>query len=221
MAISVGEAVAGLSITDFVDAPAQTGQFERLPPQDIEAERSALGAMLLSKDAIADVVAVLRPDDFYRPQHEMVFRAITDIYSRGEPVDVVTVAAELKNRGEIGRIGGRPYLASLMAQVPTAANAGYYGQIVRDRAVLRRLVDAGTRITQLGYTADGQPVDDLVNSAQAEVYAVTERGASEDYLHIGEIVDPVLDDIEELSRAERHVTGIPTGISALDTLLGG
>jgi replicative DNA helicase len=177
--------------------------------------------MLLSKDAIADVVAALRAEDFYRPQHEIIFSAITDIYSRGEPVDGVTVAAELTKRGEMGRVGGAQYLATLMAAVPTAANAGYYGQIVRDRAVLRRLVDAGTRITQLGYTADGQEVDELVNAAQAEVYAVTERGVSEDYQHIGSIVDPVLKQIEDLAAADRHVSGIPTGITELDKVLGG
>ncbi|MDR1188546.1 MAG: replicative DNA helicase [Bifidobacteriaceae bacterium] len=208
-------------MTEFeADVVAPT-QFDRLPPQDIQAEQSALGAMLLSKDAIADVISVLKHDDFYRPQHEMIFEVITDIYARGEPVDAVTVAAELTRRGEMGRIGGAQYLANLMALVPTAANAGYYGQIVRDRAVLRRLVDAGTRITQLGYSNDGQSIDDLVNSAQSEVYAVTERGTAEDYAHIGSIVDPVLDEIEQMSATPNHVTGIPTGIHDLDSLTGG
>ncbi|MDR2453741.1 MAG: replicative DNA helicase [Bifidobacteriaceae bacterium] len=208
-------------MTEFDTSAVEAPQFDRVPPQDILAEQSALGAMLLSKDAIADVVALLKGEDFYRPQHEMVFAAITDIYSRGEPVDAVTVTAELTRRGELGRIGGAQYLASLMAAVPTAANAGYYGQIVRDRAVLRRLVDAGTRITQLGYTNDGQSVDDLVNSAQSEVYAVTERGAAEDYHRIGDIIDPVVEDIERMSATPGHVTGIPTGFHDLDSLTGG
>ncbi|MDR1119125.1 MAG: replicative DNA helicase [Bifidobacteriaceae bacterium] len=215
------EAPGPLTVIEFEAPPPDAAQFDRLPPQDLEAERSALGAMLLSKDAIADVVSVLAAEDFYRPQHETVFGAITDIYSRGEPVDGVTVASELTRRGEMGRIGGRQYLADLMAGVPTAANAGYYAQIVRDRAVLRRLVEAGTRITQLGYTSDGQPVDDLVNSAQAEVYAVTERGAGEDYQHIADIINPVVDEINELAAAKRHVTGIPTGLTELDNILGG
>ncbi|MDR2252950.1 MAG: replicative DNA helicase [Bifidobacteriaceae bacterium] len=215
------EAPGPLSVVDFEATVTDAAAFDRLPPQDIAAEQSALGAMLLSKDAIADVVSVLHADDFYRPQHEMIFSAITDIYSRGEPVDGVTVAAELTRRGEMGRIGGAQYLATLMAVVPTAANAGYYGQIVRDRAVLRRLVEAGTRITQLGYTADGQAVDELVNSAQAEVYAVTERGAAEDYHHIADVLPPVVDELNELSAANRHVTGIPTGLNGLDNLLGG
>ncbi|MDR2379839.1 MAG: replicative DNA helicase [Bifidobacteriaceae bacterium] len=210
-----------MSIVEFEAPPANDVAFDRLPPQDLSAEQSALGAMLMSKDAIADVVAVLHAEDFYLPKHEMIFSAITDIYSRGEPVDGVTVAAELTRRGEMGRIGGPQYLATIQAFVPTAANAGYYGQIVRDRAVLRRLVDAGTRITQLGYTTDGQGVDELVNSAQAEVYAVTDRGAGEDYRQVGDLLDPVLADIDRLAKSSLHVTGVPTGLTQLDHILGG
>ncbi|MDR1393631.1 MAG: replicative DNA helicase [Bifidobacteriaceae bacterium] len=211
-----------MSVTEFDAASsADAVQFDRLPPQDIEAEQSALGAMLVSKDAIADVVSVLRAEDFYRPQHETIFGAITDIYSRGEPVDAVTVAAELTRRGEIARIGGAQYLATIMALVPTAANAGYYAQIVRDRAILRRLVDTGTRITQLGYTVDGQSVDDLVNAAQAEVYAVTERNQAGDCQAIGDTIDGVVDDINQLFHSKDHITGVPTGLGGLDKLLGG
>ncbi|MDR0591833.1 MAG: replicative DNA helicase [Bifidobacteriaceae bacterium] len=208
-------------MTEFEATAVAAPQFERLPPQDIQAEQSALGAMLLSKDAIADVVAVLKGEDFYRPQHEMVFAAITDIYSRGEPVDAVTVTAELTRRGEMGLIGGAQYLASIMAGVPTAANAGFYAQIVRDRAVMRRLVDSGTRITQLGYSNDGRPIDDIVNEAQAEVYAVTERGAAEDYQSIRDIIDPVVAEIERMSATPGHITGVPTGFHELDRLTGG
>ncbi|MDR1799833.1 MAG: replicative DNA helicase [Bifidobacteriaceae bacterium] len=209
-----------MSTLDF-ELEASSGDFDRLPPQDIVAEQSVLGAMLMSKDAIADVVAVLHAEDFYRPQHETVFGAITDIYSRGEPVDAVTVAAELTRRGELARVGGAQYLATLMACVPTAANAGYYGQIVRDQAILRRLVEAGTRITQLGYTKDGAGVDELVNSAQSEVYAVTERQASEDYQLVKDVIDPILGEIEALQNTPGGVTGVPTGITKLDQLTGG
>ena len=127
--------------------------FGRTPPQDVAAEQSVLGGMMLSKDAIADVVEALKGTDFYRPAHELVFEAILDLYGRGEPADAVTVAAELTKRGELGRVGGAPYLHTLISSVPTAANAGYYAEIVRERAVLRRLVEAGTRIVQLGYAA--------------------------------------------------------------------
>src|SRR5690606_28322431 len=162
--------------------------FDRTPPQDVAAEQSVLGGMMLSKDAIADVVEQIKGPDFYRPAHELVYEAILDLYGRGEPADAVTVAGELTKRGEIGRIGGAPYLHTLISMVPTAANAGYYARIVRERAVLRRLVEAGTRIVQLGYATDGGDVDELVNTAQAEVYAVTEQRTSEDYLPLAEII---------------------------------
>ena len=131
------------------------GEFERTPPHDIAAEQCVLGGMLLSKDAISDVLEVIRPHDHYRPAHQLVHEVILDLYGRGEPADAVTVAAELTKRGDIGRMGGAPYLHTLIASVPTAANAGYYARIVRERAILRRLVEVGTRIVQLGYSGDG------------------------------------------------------------------
>ena len=146
---------------------------DRMPPQDNAAEQSVLGSMLLSKDAIADVIEAVRGADFYRPAHEVIYDAIIDLYGRGEPADPVTVAAELQRRGELQRVGGAPYLHTLSANVPIAANAGYYAEIVREKAILRRLVDAGTKIVQIGYAGEGQ-VDDVVDQAQAEVYEITD-----------------------------------------------
>ena len=158
--------------------PARPG--DRTPPQDNAAEQCVLGSMLLSKDAIADVAETVRGADFYRPAHEIIHDAIIDLYGRGEPADPVTVAAELSRRGELQRVGGAPYLHTLSANVPIAANAGYYAEIVREKAILRRLVDAGTKIVQIGYAGEGQ-VDDVVDQAQAEVYKITDKRATEDY----------------------------------------
>ena len=195
--------------------------FDRTPPQDIPAEQSVLGGMMLSKDAIADVVEQLKGMDFYRPAHEMVFDAILDLYGRGEPADAVTVAGELTKRGEIGRIGGAPYLHTLISMVPTAANAGYYARIVRERAVLRRLVEAGTRIVQLGYATDGGDVDDIVNNAQAEVYAVTAQRTSEDYLPLADIINGTMEEIEAAGHRGEGMVGVPTGFLELDRLTNG
>ena len=200
---------------------AGPGGPDRTPPQDVDAERSVLGGMMISKDAIADVVEVLRGTDFYRPAHEIVYEAILDLYGRGEPADAITVADELTKRGELGRIGGAPYLHTLIAMVPTAANAGYYARIVRERAILRRLVEAGTRITQLGYGSDGGDVDELVNTAQAEVYAVTERRASEDYVPLSEIIGQTVDEIEAAGHHGDGMKGVPTGFADLDRLTNG
>ena len=196
------------------------GGFERVPPQDLDAEQSVLGGMLLSKDAIADVVEVLKGADFYRPTHETIYNAILDLYARGEPADPITLAAELTKRGEINRVGGASYLHTLVNAVPTAANAEYYAEIVHERAVLRRLVEAGTRITQMGYAADGD-VDEIVNSAQAEIYAVTEQRTSEDYLPLSEIMEGALDEIEAIGSRSGQMTGVPTGFTDLDALTNG
>ncbi|MDF2259002.1 replicative DNA helicase [Streptomyces ferralitis] len=196
------------------------GGFERVPPQDLDAEQSVLGGMLLSKDAIADVVEVLKGADFYRPAHETIYTAILDLYARGEPADPITLAAELTKRGEITRVGGAAYLHTLVNAVPTAANAEYYAEIVHERAVLRRLVEAGTRITQMGYAADGD-VDEIVNRAQAEIYAVTEQRTSEDYLPLSEIMEGALDEIEAIGSRSGQMTGVPTGFTDLDALTNG
>ncbi|MHA7191495.1 replicative DNA helicase [Arthrobacter sp. MDT2-16] len=195
-------------------------EFSRTPPQDLVAEQSVLGGMMLSKDAIADCVEVLRGLDFYRPAHESIYEAIIDLYGRGEPADAVTVADELTKRGEISRIGGPAYLHTLIQSVPTAANAGFYAEIVRERAVLRRLVDAGTKIVQLGYSNDGE-VDDLVNAAQAEVYAVAERRTAEDYVALKDIIEGTVDEIESAGHRGEGMTGVPTGFYELDELTQG
>ena len=194
-------------------------EFERTPPQDLIAEQGVLGGMLLSKDAIADVVEVIRDRDFYRPAHELIYDAIVDLYGRGEPVDPVTVSAELTKRGDIARAGGAPYLHTLISSVPTAANAGYYAKIVRERAILRRLVEAGTKIVQLGYSTEGE-VDDAVDQAQAEVYSVTERRANEDYVQLSTLLTSALDEIDKISKGVIG-EGVKTGFIELDKLTNG
>lgn len=196
--------------------------FDRQPPQDITAEQSVLGGMLLSKDAIANVVEVLRTDDFYRPAHQALFACILDLYGRGEPADPVMVSAELERRGELLRVGGAPYLHTLISIVPTAANAGYYAEIVAGKAVLRRLVEAGTRIVQLGYHgADGADVDEVVDRAQAAVYEVTERRMSEDYIALEELLQPTMDEIDAIASRGGVSAGVPTGFVDLDAVTNG
>jgi replicative DNA helicase len=206
-----------VSVTEI--AP-RSDDFERTPPHDVPAEQCVLGGMLLSKDAISDVIEVIRPADHYRPAHQLIHEAILDLYGRGEPADAITVANELTRRGEIARVGGAPYLHTLIASVPTAANAGYYARIVRERAILRRLVEAGTRIVQFGYAGEAD-ADDLVDRAQAEVYAVTERRTSEDYHSLSEIMPGALDEIEAIGSRGGDLTGVPTGFTDLDHLTNG
>ncbi|HEX2133183.1 MAG TPA: replicative DNA helicase [Actinophytocola sp.] len=213
-----------MAMTD--DRPPATvpgdGGLDRQPPQDMAAEQSVLGGMMLSKDAIADVVEVLRPGDFYRPAHQVVYDTILDLYGRGEPADAVTVAAELERRGEIRRMGGAPYLHTLIATVPTAANAGYYAEIVAEKAILRRLVEAGTRIVQLGYAgAEGADVNEVVDRAQSSIYEVTERRMSEDYVSLEELLQPTMDEIDAIASRGGSSLGVPTGFEDLDAVTNG
>src|ERR1041384_395975 len=202
--------------TSAAGGPEGGNGFDRQPPQDLTAEQSVLGGMMLSKDAIADVVEVLRPGDFYRPAHQTVYDCILDLYGRGEPADAVTVAAELQRRGELIRLGGAPYLHTLIATVPTAANAAYYAEIVAEKAILRRLVEAGTRIVQLGYHGDqGAEVNDVVDRAQAAIYEVTERSTSEDYVALEELLQPTMDEIDALASRGGGWLGVPTGFADL------
>jgi len=206
--------------------PAVSTTFDRQPPQDLAAEQSVLGGMLMSKDAIADVIEALRSGDFYKPAHTLVFDAVLNLYSRGEPADAITVASELDKAGSIGRVGGAVYLHTLMATVPTAANAGFYAQIVAEKAILRRLVEAGTRIVQLGYGGNegdvgGGEVDEIVDRAQAEIYEVTERRTSEDYVILEELLQPTMDEIDAIAMAGGRAAGVPTGFADLDNLTNG
>ncbi|MEU8314301.1 replicative DNA helicase [Micromonospora sp. NPDC048887] len=206
------------------EPPPRDAPFEKTPPQDVAAEQCVLGGMLLSKDAIADVVEILKTNDFYRPVHATIFDAILDIYGRGEPADPITVAAALADSGDLARIGGAPYLHTLIASVPTAANAAYYARIVGERAVLRRLVEAGTRIVQLGYgtgPSGSRDVDDIVDLAQQAVYEITEKRVSEDFAVLADMLQPTLDEIEAVGAQGGVMTGVPTGFTDLDRLLNG
>jgi replicative DNA helicase len=205
-----------------MDASPPSEDFGRQPPQDLAAEQSVLGGMLLSKDAIADVLERLRPGDFYRPVHQNVYDAILDLYGRGEPADAVTVAAELDRRGLLRRIGGAPYLHTLISTVPTAANAGYYAGIVAEKALLRRLVEAGTRVVQYGYAgAEGADVAEVVDRAQAEIYDVADRRLSEDFVPLEDLLQPTMDEIDAIASSGGVARGVPTGFNELDEVTNG
>lgn len=194
---------------------------DRQPPQDLSAEQSVLGGMLLSKDAIADVLAKLRPGDFYRPNHASVYEAILHLYGQGEPADAVTVAAELDRRGLLTRVGGAPYLHTLIATVPTAASAGFYAGIVAEKAVLRRLVEAGTRIVQYGYAgAQGADIAGVVDRAQAEMYGVAEHRESEDFSILDDLLQPTMDELD-LIASGGFSKGVSTGYADLDEVTNG
>jgi replicative DNA helicase len=194
--------------------------YERVPPHNLEAEESVLGSMLLSKDAIAEVLELLHEDDFYRPAHRTVFRSVLELYSHGEAVDAITAAEDLRRNGALADIGGAPFLHTLVAGVPTAANAAYYARIVKEAGVLRRLIDVGTRIVQLGYETP-QDTERAVDVAESLVYQLAQGRVSEDYLSLRDVLTGTLEAIERLHDEHRELTGVPTGFAELDRLTSG
>nr|WP_225732895.1 MULTISPECIES: replicative DNA helicase [unclassified Pseudoclavibacter] len=193
---------------------------DRTPPHDDLSEQSVLGGMLLNKDAVATALEEVKATDFYQPKHEIIFNAIFDLYSKGEPTDVIAVTDELTKTGQISRAGGIEYLHTLTAIVPTAANAGYYARIVQEKSLLRRLVEVGTHVAQLGYNAEGE-VTDLVNEAQAEIYGVGGKDQSEDVSPLSAAVEKAIAEIESAKGRDGSMTGVPTGFVDLDKLTNG
>jgi replicative DNA helicase len=176
--------------------------------------------MLLSRDAIAEVLEFLHEDDFYRPAHRTVFRSVLDLYSHGQAVDPVTVAEELRRDGELADVGGAPFVHTLVSSVPTAANAGYYARIVKEAGILRRLIDVGTRIVQLGFETP-QDTERAVDLAESWVYQVAQGRVSEDYQSLREVLTSTLEAIERLHNDSREITGVATGFPELDRLTSG
>jgi len=208
-----------LSVAEVYEEPP-SDDVGSVPPQDLAAEQSVLGAMLMSKNAIDPAAEVLEARDFYRPAHELIFATIVDLANRGEPADAITAAAELQRRGEIGRVGGASYLHDLVAGVPIAANVDYYAGIVHEKAVLRRLVEVGQRIAQLGHSGAGE-LNEIVDRAQAEVLGVDDVGAAEDFSLLSSLMTDTIDEIEQIQNRDGELGGVLTGFPELDRLTTG
>ncbi|MEU8708680.1 replicative DNA helicase [Streptomyces sp. NPDC048430] len=206
--------------TDDGPPDAHESGFERLPPQAVEAEQSVLASMMSSDQAAIDCQNVLEPEDYYRPNHGLIHRTILDLRAKGEPCDPITLAAELNKRGDLSRIGGATYLHTLIQSMDTPANGSYHAEIVKEKAVLRRLAEAGIRITQSGYAGQGE-VDDLVASAAAEIAAVVEgTGKDDDFILPRATMEGTLDRIDDAKNRE-GLTGLATGFADLDSLTSG
>ena len=201
------------------DRPEIVGD-SRKPPQNLAAERSVLGSMMLSKDAIADVVEVVRQEHFYRPAHQLIYQAILELYGHGEPADVITVTDQLQKTGGLEQAGGAGYVTELTADLTTAVSAAYHAEIVRDQAMRRRLVTAGARIQEMGYAGEGD-ADDVANRAQAEIFEATQARTSEDYAVLGDILEDALSEVETIANRSGEMVGIPTGLRDLDKLTQG
>jgi replicative DNA helicase len=193
---------------------------ERLPPHNVEAEESVLGAMMLSAEAIASVVEAVNADDFYRPAHQRIYGAILAVYGRGEPVDAITVVEELKREHQLDGIGGPLYVYNLVESVPTPASAGYYARIVADNALLRRLIEAASRIMSKAYEAPEDPRK-AADEAEGLIYAVSRGHETEQVVSLHELVDESMAALEHIQQRDSAFAGVPTGFVDLDSLLSG
>jgi replicative DNA helicase len=199
---------------------AQASPTAPVPPQNLEAEESVLGAMMLSPGAIGAVSEVLDASDFYRESHAIIYRAALALYAKGEPVDAITLVDELEERGELEATGGRVRIHELAALVPASANAGHYARIVREMATLRGLIRAGGEIAQLGWERPGETTD-LVDRAEQVVFDLSQSRVSSEFSHIEELLKDSFERITALYEAGADVTGTPSGFRDLDRLTSG
>ena len=197
-----------------------TAAIERTLPNDIMAEQSTLGAILISADALAVVNEYIKAPDFYAPKHEIIYEAAMSLFIKGEPIDAISLNAELTRNGNLVRAGGADYIHSLTSITPTAANVAYYARIVQEKATLRRLVEVGTRIAQMGYAAEGE-LEDLINTAQADVYAVGSKALADEYSSLSSSIDAAITEMEIAEKSDGEVVGVPTGFYELDKMTHG
>ena len=193
---------------------------DRVPPQNLDAEQGVLGSMLLDRDAIARVVELIRAEDFYRDAHRRIFESMTDLFERGEPVDLITVTDRLRDKGQLDDVGGAAYVTSLLNSVPTAANVEYYSRIVLQKSMLRQLISAGTQIAQMGFEAN-QDVELLVDQAEKLVFSIANRKLIQEFLPIREILKESFERIDRRYQDKGTVTGVPMGFTDLDQLTSG
>jgi replicative DNA helicase len=192
----------------------------RVPPHNLEAEESVLGACLLSRQAIATALETVAAEDFYKPAHAEMFKIMLDLYARGEPVDAVTLGEELRRGGRLDEFGGKPYLFTLVNSVPSPGSVGHYARIVQENATLRRLIDASQQISDLAYALPDD-VEEAVDQSEDLIYQVTNRRVSEDLAHLKDLLTENMEMVEKLYERGSAITGVATGFSDLDDLTAG
>ena len=192
----------------------------KVPPQNLEAEASVLGGILLENEAINRVLEILAPADFYRESHRKIFRAMVELTDRTEPADLITLSELLKAKGELEAVGGSTYLASLADQVPTAANIAHYARIIREKAILRQLINSATEIATRGFEEQGN-VDEFLDAAEKVIFDIAEKKIKSAFVSVGDMIKDTLKAVERLYERKELVTGVPTGFKDLDKLTAG
>lgn len=208
-------------MADQLETPVRrTSGIDRVPPHNLEAEQALLGSMLLSPEAVEGGLNAVGADDFYRPAHARIYRAMSELYARSIPVDHLSVADRLESSGELDAAGGKAYLVDLADAVPTTANWSRYGEIIKRTAMLRQLIGAATQIVAMGYDAPDD-LDQVVEDAERLIFHVTNQRVASNFRDINELLKLSFAQLEELFERKEHVTGVPTGFKDLDKLLAG
>jgi len=192
----------------------------KVPPQNLAAEASVLGGILLENEAINRVLEIITPVDFYRESHRKIFRAMLELTDRSEPADLITLSELLKGKGELEAVGGSAYLASLADQVPTAANIAHYARIIREKAILRQLISSATEIATRGFEEQGN-VDEFLDAAEKVIFDIAEKKIKASFVSVGDMIKDTLKAVERLYERKELVTGVPTGFKDLDKLTAG
>ncbi len=187
----------------------------KVPPHDVEAEQAVLGSMLTDKDAVISAIEVLKEDDFYRTDNKSIYEAIINLYNRAEPIDIITVKAELESLGKFEQVGGLEYLASLPDKVPTTANAMKYIKIVEEKSTLRNLIKTANEIIELGYDPT-EDVSDIMEGAEKKIFNIMQNNDKKSYSAIKDILVDSFTQLEELYNRKQHITGVPSGFTELD-----
>ena len=187
----------------------------KVPPHDVEAEQAVLGSMLTDKDAVISAIEVLKEDDFYRTDNKSIYEAIMNLYNRAEPIDIITVKAELESLGKFEQVGGLEYLASLPDKVPTTANAMKYIKIVEEKSTLRNLIKTANEIIELGYDPT-EDVSDIMEGAEKKIFNIMQNNDKKSYSPIKDILVDSFTQLEELYNRKQHITGVPSGFTELD-----
>jgi replicative DNA helicase len=192
----------------------------KVPPQNLEAEASVLGGILLENEAINRVLEIIAPVDFYRESHRKIFRAMMELTDRSEPADLITLSELLKGKGDLEAVGGSAYLASLADQVPTAANIAHYARIIREKAILRQLITSATEIATRGFEEQGN-VDEFLDAAEKVIFDIAEKKIKASFVSVGDMIKDTLKAVERLYERKEMVTGVPTGFKDFDKLTAG
>lgn len=192
-----------------------------IPPQSLESERALLGACIVSRDALGTAIEILRPEDFYDHDNKKAYEVLCEMYLSDKPIDDITIIDEFKSKGIYERMGGKSYIAQITNEVVTTLNAGYYAEIIRDRSVRRRLIEAGQRITDSAYNLD-IPASEIIEKAEKLLYDASQNKNTSEFRHVRDIISPVFIGIEERYRSTGEgVTGYPSGFADLDSYIGG